>query len=211
MPVKRLRLAKSRLDVAGRDQLALAMALDTAEAILACRLTDRLVVVTDDERAGSHLAGLGARVVADEPDAGLNPALRYGAAVAAGMGPATGTAAVSADLPALRAAELELALESAAGSAYIVVADAAGDGTTLYAGTAGRAFEPRFGPGSLRDHVAAGAVVVDLPAVSGLRRDVDTTADLAAAVSLGVGPSTRRFLARRRRPSDAARTRRRAG
>jgi 2-phospho-L-lactate guanylyltransferase len=53
---------------------------------------------------------------------------------------------------------------------------------------------PRFGAGSLAAHRDDGATVLDLD-VPGLRRDVDTVADLAAAARIGCGPRTRALLA----------------
>ena len=46
------------------------------------------------------------------------------------------------------------------------------------AASAGAALRPQYGPGSLRRHVAGGALALDVPADSGLRRDVDQLADL---------------------------------
>ncbi|MGH3344681.1 MAG: 2-phospho-L-lactate guanylyltransferase, partial [Carbonactinosporaceae bacterium] len=81
MPVKRLDDAKTRL--AGlpskrRAELALAFAADTVAAAAGCPLIRRVIVVTDDALAGAVLAGRGAHVVPDRPDAGLNAALRHG-------------------------------------------------------------------------------------------------------------------------------------
>ena len=59
----------------------------------------------------------------------------------------------------------------------------------------GAALEPRFGGGSAARHRASGAVPLD-GAWPSLRRDVDTAADLAAALHLGVGAHTRAALAR---------------
>jgi 2-phospho-L-lactate guanylyltransferase len=201
MPVKRLGLAKTRLRHDRRTALALAMAVDTAAAVLDCPLVVRLVVVTDDADAARELARCGATVVGDEPDAGLNAALCHGARVAVaggwvskgGMSPG-GIAALSADLPALRPSELEEVLRLAAAQPSTVVADAARAGTTFYAVTGGHPFRPAFGPGSLERHRAAGASVVELPSIPGLRRDVDTAEDLKAAAALGVGRATRRVL-----------------
>jgi 2-phospho-L-lactate/phosphoenolpyruvate guanylyltransferase len=67
-----------------------------------------------------------------------------------------------------------------------VVADRQGTGTTLLAASSREFLQPRYGAGSLGRHRAAGAVLLDLPVESGLRRDVDHVADL-----LGVtGPRT---------------------
>jgi 2-phospho-L-lactate/phosphoenolpyruvate guanylyltransferase len=194
IPVKRLPLAKSRLDDGTRPhrahrELALALALDTAAAALACPAVARVVAVTDDELAAARLVALGAQVVPDQPDRGLNPALDYGAGRAARFGPADGVAAVSADLAALRPGELAAALAAAAGHRRAFVADAAGSGTTLLAARPGAALDPRFGIRSRAAHRASGAVELDGDWPS-LRRDIDTAADLAAAARLGLGPAT---------------------
>lgn len=193
VPVKRLELAKSRLrELTGghRPDLALAFAADTVAA--ACDVQNvRVVVVTDDARAAELLGGLGALVVPDLPDAGLNPALRHGAS-AAGIG--HGVGALSADLPALRPVDLAHALDLAQ-SGPVVVADAAGTGSTLYLAPAGTEFIPAFGDCSLAAHAARGARVLSGDAVSSIRRDVDTAADFAAALQMGVGGYTARALA----------------
>ena len=199
VPVKVLARAKSRLAVlAGphRPALALAMAADTVAAALACPDVARVLAVTDDPQAAQALAGLGALVISDEPDQGLNPALRHGAAVAASRWPAAGIAALAADLPALRPAELGLGLRAAARWEHAFVPDAAGSGTTLYAARPGVEFQPRFGPRSAQRHRAAGAVELGLPGLASLRRDVDGPRDLRAASAMGVGPRTAAVAAR---------------
>lgn len=193
VPVKVLSRAKSRLALlAGphRPELALAMAADTVAAALACPEVARVIAVTDDPEAAGVLARLGAIVVPDEPGEGLNPALRHGASVAHARWPGEGTAAMAADLPALRPGELSLGLRAAAGAPLAFVPDADGSGTTLYTARSGTDFAPRFGPGSAARHRAAGAAELPLPTGSSLRRDVDSPADLRAAVELGVGPRT---------------------
>jgi 2-phospho-L-lactate/phosphoenolpyruvate guanylyltransferase len=232
LPVKVLARAKSRLAVlAGprRCELALALASDTVSAVVACPEVDRVIVITSDRLAGRRLAALGAVVVADiaavSQDAGLdgpggpgalsalsgaelasqdslNAALRHGAAVAARRWPGTGIAALTADLPALRPAELGAALravsaatagtgadgDGTARSAF--VPDAAGVGTTLYAVAPGGHFRPDFGGTSRMRHAAGGAIELVLDDAPGIRQDVDTPADLRTAVTLGVGDRT---------------------
>jgi 2-phospho-L-lactate guanylyltransferase len=191
MPVKVLARAKSRLaGLAGprRGELALALAGDTLTAVLACAEVARVIVITDDQVAAAALAGIGALVVPDEPRDGLNAALRHGAAYAASRWPGSGTAALSADLPALRPAELAGALRAASAWRTAFVADAAGDGTTLYTASPGVALEPAFGLASRSRHAAGGAAELDLDGIPGLRRDVDTPADLRSATLLGLGP-----------------------
>jgi len=191
VPVKVLAQAKSRLAAltgSRRGEFALALACDTVAAVLACGQAARVIVITDDQVAGPVLAKLGALVVPDEPRDGLNAALRHGAAHAAARWPGQGTAALSADLPALRPDEAGRALRAAAAWPWAFVADAAGDGTTLYTAAPGRPFRPAFGLASRARHAAGGAVELDLNGIPGLRRDVDTPDDLRGAVALGLGP-----------------------
>ncbi len=198
LPVKVLAEAKSRLaSFAGehRPSLALAFACDTVSAVIACPGVARVLVVTRDTLAARSLAALGAHVVADSPRAGLNAALSSGAAHAHRRWPGGGVAALTADLPALRPGELDRALRAAAlaagdGRTAAFVPDAAGVGTTMYAVAPGGEFTPRFGGPSRRRHAESGAAELALDGIEGLRRDVDTPADLRAAVRLGTGSRT---------------------
>ncbi|WP_225447563.1 2-phospho-L-lactate guanylyltransferase [Streptacidiphilus sp. PB12-B1b] len=193
LPLKPLALAKSRLAQATgelRPGLALAFALDTAAAALECAEVGRLLVVTDDPVAGAELAALGALVVPDAPAAGLNAALRHGAAVARTAHGAGPVAAMSADLPALRPAELGRVLRAAAGHPRAFLADTQGVGTTLLAAAAGVPLGPAFGGASRLRHAASGARELTLADVPSLRRDVDTPDDLRTALELGAGPRT---------------------
>jgi 2-phospho-L-lactate guanylyltransferase len=208
IPVKRLTVAKSRLrgSLPGvdHDALVLAMAMDTVAAALASPVVGRVVVVTGDVMAGESARELGAEVIADVPDAGLNPALAYAAATVRPRGGSVpGVAALAADLPALRAEDLTAALragESAASShrtpIRAFVTDAAGTGTVLLAASPDAGLEPCFGADSAATHAASGAVPLTGPWRT-LRRDVDTAADLADALRLGVGPRTARLTGRR--------------
>jgi 2-phospho-L-lactate guanylyltransferase len=193
IPVKVLAEAKSRLaalTVTYRARLALAMAADTVAAALAAAPVAAVIAVTDDAVVGAELRALGAVVIADAPAAGLNAALAYGAAYSGRRWPERGRAAMAGDLPALRPAELALALDRAAAAGEAFVPDAAGTGTTVYAAGPGTAFAPAFGPGSRDRHRAAGAKELDLPGLRGIRQDVDTPGDLQLAAALGVGPRT---------------------
>jgi 2-phospho-L-lactate/phosphoenolpyruvate guanylyltransferase len=157
-------------------------------------------------RNRADIGAIGADVGADivSQDA-LNAALRHGAAIAARRWPGTGLAALTADLPALRPAELGAALraagevtagtgaggtagQGAARSAF--VPDAAGVGTTLYAVVPGGEFRPDFGGASRMRHAAGGAIELALDDAPGIRQDVDTPADLRAAIALGAGHRT---------------------
>jgi 2-phospho-L-lactate guanylyltransferase len=186
--VKRLKLAKSRLSSYGDDRrqaLALAFA---ADVVLAALEVAQVLVVTDDEQAAAVLAALGAWVVSDDPDAGLNPALVHGAELLRSHNPDLGVATLSADLPALQSTALAAALALVPVGGRGFVADVTGTGTTLLAADVGAALLPTYGPDSRAGHLASGAV--ELPAAAGLRRDVDTPEDLEAAAALGLGPHT---------------------
>ena len=205
LPVKGGPDAKSRLrsgaagnsvDVTTAAGLAAGMSQDCLEAVRATPGVARAFVVTGDPATARTARALGADVVhqpADDP--GLGAAVRRGLA-AAGRGP---TAVLLADLPALRPADLQEALDAAAaacrlGSRWVYVPDADDHGTVAVAALDPTALRPAFGPGSAAAHRAAGAgtLLLDLPR---LRRDVDTVDDLWAAVALGVGHRTARTLA----------------
>ncbi|WP_236028749.1 2-phospho-L-lactate guanylyltransferase [Paractinoplanes lichenicola] len=194
MPVKRLGAAKSRLrgavPAARHGELALAMVRDTAAAVLAAPAVAELLVVTDDPVAGAAVAALGARVVPDRPDAGLNEAMRYGADEVAGL--SRHRAVLAGDLPALRPEQLDAALAAARGGRGFV-ADAAGSGTVLLAVGPGEPLDPRFGIGSAAAHAASGARPLE-GEWPGLRQDVDTPADLATVLGLGAGRHTCELL-----------------
>lgn len=197
LPVKRLAAAKTRLGPPygeHRPGFALAFALDTTLAALGCPLVAAVQVVTDDPAAARALAAAGAQVTGDDPDAGLNPALAHGAALAARHHPGTSVGAVAADLPALRPAELAVALRAAARHGRSFVRDAEGTGTTLLLARAPEDLRPMFGPGSAARHAGSGGHEVGADALPSLQRDVDTAADLDAAMLLGVGPWTTRAL-----------------
>ena len=202
VPAKLLSRAKTRLAPltapfgeqapARHRELVLAMLADTVAAALASPAVAGLLVVTDDPGVGDLVRSLGARTVPDEPDAGLNAALAHGAAAARASG-AAAVAAMNSDLPALRPAELTAALAAAAAAGRGFVADAEGTGTTLLCAATG-GLDPHFGPGSAAAHSRSGALPLDGD-WPGLRRDVDTAADLDTAAGLGVGPWTSRLLA----------------
>jgi len=190
VPVKRLELAKSRLSAYGeqlRQDLALAFA---ADVVTAAAEVAQVLVVTDDDKAAALLSRLGARVVPDDPDAGLNPALQHGADLLRTEVVAT----VSSDLPALRGKDLADVLQRVVAGQRLFVSDVAGTGTTLLAAGRGTSLAPAYGPASRVAHLRSGAVEVD--AAASLRQDVDTPEDLRTVVALGVGAHTSAVLAR---------------
>jgi 2-phospho-L-lactate guanylyltransferase len=190
IPVKGLPAAKSRLlpasvDAAAHRTLVEAIRADTVTAARAADPVARIVLVSDQPRPGTDV------LVQTRP--GLNAALAEAATHAARSWPADGVAALVGDLPALRSDELADALRAAAHYPRAHVPDAAGSGTTLLTAIPGIALEPSFGPGSAARH---GRHSVPIEGRPGLRHDVDTADDLAAAGALGVGAATAAVLAR---------------
>src|SRR6478736_2280667 len=171
VPLKPLARAKSRLGRAVgealRPRMALAFAQDTVSAALSCRAVADVVVVTDDPVAGAALNALGARVVRDAPAAALN-----------------------ADLPALRPAELGRVLEFSGAFPRAFLGDTQGIGTTFLSAMPGVELRPAFGGASRARHLSSGAVEITLPGLESVRRDVDTADDLEEALALGVGRFT---------------------
>jgi 2-phospho-L-lactate guanylyltransferase len=182
VPLRALPAAKSRLAASlppdMHARLVAAIRADTVHAARDAAAVARVVVIGD-------VPGEGVTLV--QRSAGLNGALRDGVSYARQHWPEDGVAALVGDLPALRAAELDAALIAAAAHRRAFVADAHGAGTTLLTATPGAPLVPRFGAGSARRHAAT---AVALPAGPGLRTDVDTLADLAAAAKLGLGAHT---------------------
>lgn len=211
VPVKAQRLAKSRLHPpAGvrRSDLAHAFALDTLDAAAACVPTGQLVVVTSDGPTRDHALRHKGLVVDDPASASgafpaggaaghpadpLNAAVSLGLRTALhtlGNGP---TAVLLGDLPALRAEELEAALQACLAYDRAFVPDAEGTGTVLLAARRTTAVLPSFGTGSAAAHEGRGyrRLTLDLP---GLRTDVDDDVALSAVGTIGLGPHTAAVL-----------------
>jgi 2-phospho-L-lactate/phosphoenolpyruvate guanylyltransferase len=179
VPLKSSARGKSRIDVdpALRRRLALSMALDTVEAAsLAGAVRDVLAVVENPDD-GDRLAEVARVRVVRTTTMGLNQAIAAGLAAlrTAADGP---IGVLPGDLPSLTSDELDLAFSVASTHRRAVVADKQGTGTTLLTAAGRPDLQPHYGAGSLRRHVAAGAVPIELPVDSGLRRDVDRAADL---------------------------------
>ncbi|WP_280373041.1 2-phospho-L-lactate guanylyltransferase [Nocardia abscessus] len=199
--VKSLDRAKSRLAdrlrPEHRARLVLAMLADTVTATAAVGAVVSVTVVTPDPAVADLARTLGADVHPEprRPRAdGLNAALAATADALRGAHGPIDLLALQADLPALRPEELSDMLAAAPLGLRSIVVDHEGSGTAaLVVRDPVAALDPRFGPGSARSHIDAGAVDLsgDWP---GLRLDVDTADDLDRAVALGAGNATRAVL-----------------
>lgn len=208
VPVKPLAKAKSRLRGAAdggigepraHARLAMALLRDTVDAVRAARAVRHLLVVSSDPVVAAELGVFGIDVAPDGPVPGLNPAYERGAAILRERDPAAAVGALQADLPALRPEELDDAIAAAlalfaGGARRAFVPDTEGTGTTFLLAAPLEPLAPRFGEGSAREHQASGALRLagEWP---GLRRDVDTAADLREATTLGLGEHTACALA----------------
>ena len=193
VPVKPPAIAKSRLSGLGdevRRELVVAFAADTITAAMQSARVSVVLAVTDDHQLARGLADLGAQVMPDGIANDLNGSLAMAAAEVGRRWPQLRVAALCADLPALRSVELSRALAAADDDRQSFVCDEQRSGTTLLIAPTADLFDPRFGNGSREGHLQIGAAELDLTDVPTLRRDVDTTEDLADAIDLGVGSRT---------------------
>ena len=194
IPVKCQWTAKSRLHPpagVARADLAHAIALDTISAAVASIPADQLIVVTSDEHTSTFVRDQGA-VVLPDPDEGLNPAIRVGIGyVQRVLGPGP-VAVLLGDIPTLRPQDLAVALSACARHPRALVPDASGTGTVLLTARSPGGLDPRFGPGSAREHARdCTRLDLDLPA---LRTDVDDDQALRLAITIGVGRHTKVVL-----------------
>lgn len=199
--VKRLAAAKTRLapvfSAQTRESVVLAMLVDTLTAATRVRALRSITVITPDEAAAAAATELGAEVLADPtPDGDPDPLNNAIAAAERVMvGSFSNIVVLQGDLPALQTQELAGAISAARHHQRSFVADRLGTGTAALCAF-GTALDPQFGPDSSARHRRSGAIELT-GAWPGLRCDVDTPADLAAARRLGVGPATARAVAHR--------------
>ncbi len=197
--VKRLAAAKTRLapifSARTRESVVLAMLIDTLTAAGRVRSLGKITVITPDDAAAAAATDLGADVLADPTPEGHPDPLNNAIATAErAVNPDFANVVVlQGDLPALQTQELNEAIAAARQHRRSFVADRLATGTAaLFA--FGGPLDPRFGSDSSARHRSSGAIELT-GAWPGLRCDVDTPNDLAAARRLGVGPATARAIA----------------
>jgi 2-phospho-L-lactate guanylyltransferase len=199
--VKRLAAAKTRLapvfSAPTRGNVVLAMLVDTLTAAARVSALRSITVITPDETAAAAAAKLGAEVLVDPTPEGdadpLNNAIAAAERVVAES--SSNIVVLQGDLPALQTQELAEAIAAARHHHRSFVADRLGTGTAALCAF-GAALDPQFGADSSARHRRSGAIELT-GAWPGLRCDVDTPADLAAARRLGVGAATARAVGHR--------------
>ncbi len=213
IPMKPLAEAKTRLRESQQvgatpsaSDLAQAFLRDVISAAQGAVRTSRVVVTGEDpaiatlaRQSGAHfLPEPTAAAVGDHDKTSLN------AAIAAALGSVKAEygshpiVVVTGDLAALRSESLDSilsAVEDLGESGF--VADTAGTGTTMLALLPTTAANPRFGSDSAAAHRSQDIRDVSHHASADARLDVDTPADLHAALILGVGSHTERVMTQR--------------
>lgn len=192
--VKRLGAAKTRLapvfSASTRENVVLAMLIDTITAASAVPAVRTVTVVTPDEGAADAARQLGARVLRDPTPEGhrdpLNNAISVAEAAVRHETP--NIVVLQGDLPALQPQELADAITAGRRYRRSFVGDRHGTGTSALLAF-GVALLPRFGPDSAQRHRNSGAIELT-GAWPGLRCDIDTPDDLLVARRLGVGAAT---------------------
>lgn len=192
--VKRLPEAKTRLaplfSTANREQVVLAMLVDTIHAASGAAALHSVVVVTPDKTAAAAADQLGAMVLTDPTPEGHRDPLNNALLAAETMvrRETANIVVLQGDLPALQTQELAEAITAARGHPRSFVADRHGTGTSALF-SFGVALDPNFGTDSAERHRRSGAIELT-GRWPGLRCDIDTPDDLIAARGLGIGPAT---------------------
>jgi 2-phospho-L-lactate/phosphoenolpyruvate guanylyltransferase len=195
VPVKAPQQGKSRLGPdleRWRAELAAAFAADTLTALLDATRVAFVVVVGGQGLPASLLDHARVRTLPDP--GGLNAAANDGITWTRRHHPGSGILILAADLPAATGAAVDRLLDATPARGLWVLPDLESVGSTGLLIGAEAAIAPNFGEASLSRHRAAGATPVELRAIEGLRRDVDTADHLFEATGLGVGRRTQAVL-----------------
>jgi 2-phospho-L-lactate guanylyltransferase len=192
VPVKTLGHVKQRLAPAlpqsARDRLMLIMFEDVMAVLQQLDEIDTVLVVTPDAYVAQIASSLGAAVLQETERRGHSAAVIAGFAEARAKG-ASHVVTLPADAPLMTAQEVRALLAQAPATDMLrvtIVPNREGEGTNAVLATPPDAFNPSFGPGSLKRHQALAADhgipcnVVELP---GVAMDVDDPGDLMRLMS----------------------------
>jgi 2-phospho-L-lactate guanylyltransferase len=197
IPLKEPDNAKTRLSGLGprlRRELAMSMAADCVSAVLTCSSV-RVHILYEGTRFCPQMEMFVSSVcVHTSLHGSLNEAFKVGARDVLAKEPDANIAALMADLPALRGADLMETLWVAERHNRIVIPDLSCSGTTLLTATGGQPLLPAFGVSSFLNHLLSGAIPLSAP--QSLRADVDTPTDLERAYGLGLGECSQEVLSR---------------
>ena len=191
VPLKARRLGKTRLagmlDEAARAGLVQTMLETVLSALSGAHEIDRVAVVSSEpERVPAGVLAL------PDPGQGLNPALTAAADRLLDHG-ASSLLVIHADLPLVRAADIDRFVRAGRRQGMALASDRHGTGTNALFIADGLDFPFRFGTNSLSRHLAEARlrrITPALPALNGLALDIDTPADLACLLPAAGSPFT---------------------
>lgn len=202
VPVKRFVAAKLRLapvlDTSERAEFARAMFADVLDALMqSADLFSGIAVVTSDAEAANLAQRLGAGVVPDEPERGINAAIARAVAFLR-IDAGEGLMVVPSDIPQVTRAAFTQASLAVEASPSIAIAEAVDDGgTNLFACRPFGAVAPLFGEKSFDRHRRAALqakVAVHVLRIAELSLDIDRPQNLQAFLALGSRTRAHDFL-----------------
>lgn len=201
VPVKSFTCAKQRLapllNANERSGLARTMFEDVLDVLAQHPALAGTLVVTNDHEAAALARDKGVGVLADEPNAGLVAAVRHAAHFLASAQRAA-MVVVPADLPAIKAADIELiALGHRSSPAVTLVAARHDGGTNALACSPPDAMPICYGEDSFRHHFNAATALGLAPRVLTLPRfelDIDRPDDLLAFLAQPATTRTHAWL-----------------
>ncbi len=184
IPVKNLSAAKQRLaavlDQPARTELAQAMLHDVVAALVAWPRRPACALVSGDPFALELARKYDFEVIPDPANPGETGAIEMATSLCVSRG-IDSTLVIPADIPLIRAGEIELIFENAPLEGTVLAPAADGRGTNAAFRRPANLFPLRFGNDSFKPHLAAAqamgkpCIVLQLP---GVALDVDNPEDL---------------------------------
>lgn len=202
VPAKALEQAKTRLAALlsedERRRLALGMLEDVVRALQSVPRIDTIAVVSPDSDVIERAVELGVQAIAEPPSArGINEALSYGQDVMSRQRP-DALLVVLADVPAVKASEIEAVLDALPSDRGIVICPSNAGGTSALALRPYDILPFRFGANSFEAHTAEASVrdlATTVLQIDSLARDIDEPDDLYHLLYHPAETATHRLLA----------------
>ena len=201
VPLKSAQHANSRLSSVltptERQRLFEALLLDVLSALGDTNQLGGILAVTDCPVARRHLRRVGARLLDDPDEAGLNAAVAQAAYVLDKQG-VESFLTIPGDTPAVTAVEIDRVaslINESRGLALVPARD--GRGTNCLAMSLPSIVPPLFGPDSVEAHIAAARrqnIKVQLLSLPGFGFDVDTPDDLLRVNEFSQARKTNMYL-----------------
>jgi len=200
-PVKRLDKGKARLasllGVEGRTMLSLTMLRDVLEAISSADGVEEGVVVSSDGLVRELADGLGFTVLKDEPQRGVNEAVRLATDYCLSRG-ASSTLILPADIPLLKPRDVDNIVEASKPTPSVVITPSLRmDGTNALLRSPPEAIPTSYDQDSYRSHIAYASKMglrLEVYRSRGVMLDIDTPRDLKEFLSVESETKTYAYL-----------------